>query len=60
MPDNQPQWTQLSECCWRRGNETIVRYGTNRGWRFEIWHGKEQGLGNFKTFEAAVESEDKS
>jgi hypothetical protein len=60
MPDNQPQWTWVDDYHWRRGNDTIVRYGTNRGWRFEIWHGKEQGVGNFRSFAAAVEHWEKS
>lgn len=47
-------WTPIGENCWRNGDHTIVRYGTDRGWRFELWKLKEQGMGNFKSFEAAV------
>ena len=52
---SHPQaWTPIGENCWRRGDHTIVRYGTERGWRFELWHLKEQGMGNFKSFEATA------
>jgi hypothetical protein len=33
----QETWTQISPWCLRCGDYTIVKVGSSRGWRYELW-----------------------
>jgi hypothetical protein len=35
-------WTQISPYCLRWGDFTIVKVGSSRGWRYELWLKKNQ------------------
>jgi hypothetical protein len=49
-------WETVSPYCRRSGSFTVVKVGSASGWRYELWHGKEQVSVNHMTAQDAVDA----
>lgn len=48
-------WAYVSDYCIKRDDFTICRIGSADGWRYELWHLKEQLEVNLPSTQAAIE-----
>jgi hypothetical protein len=55
-PREIESWETVDSYCRRSGAFTVAKVGSASGWRYELWHGKEQVSVNHMTAQEAVDA----